>query len=82
MTLLQCSCKAIAIGATDNRVDGAILRARTEVVVTKVVRCTCGIEIRDADEAQLIARVQQHAREAHDLALNDEQVRAMMEIDQ
>ncbi len=50
--------------------------------MTKVVRCTCGIEIREGDEAQLIARVQDHAREAHDLALSEEQVRAMMEIDQ
>ena len=50
--------------------------------MTKVVRCTCGIEIREADEALLIARVQDHAQEAHDLALSEEQVRAMMEIDQ
>ncbi len=50
--------------------------------MTKVVRRTCGIEIRDADEAQLIARVQQHAKEAHDLTLSDEQVRAMAEVDQ
>jgi hypothetical protein len=26
--------------------------------------------------------VQQHAKEAHDLDLNDEQVRAMMEVEQ
>jgi hypothetical protein len=50
--------------------------------MTKVVRCTCGIELRDADEARLIAQVQRHAKEAHDLTLSDEQVRAMMEIDQ
>ena len=50
--------------------------------MTKVVRCTCGIELRDDDEARLIARVQRHAKEAHDLTLDDEQVRAMMEIDQ
>jgi predicted small metal-binding protein len=50
--------------------------------MTKVVRCACGLHLRDADEAQLIARVQQHAKEAHDLDLNAEQVRAMMEIEQ
>ena len=50
--------------------------------MSKVVRCTCGVEIRDADETRLVTRVQQHAREAHDLDLSDEQVRAMMEIDQ
>jgi predicted small metal-binding protein len=50
--------------------------------MTKIVRCTCGVELRSADEADLIARVQRHAADAHDLALTDEQVRAMMEIDQ
>ncbi len=50
--------------------------------MTKVVRCTCGVEIRNSDETQLVRDVQKHAREAHDLALNDEQVRAMMVIDQ
>jgi predicted small metal-binding protein len=48
----------------------------------KVVRCACGVELRDGDETVLIERVQQHAREAHDLDLNEEQVRGMMEVDQ
>jgi predicted small metal-binding protein len=47
----------------------------------RVVRCTCGVEIRDADEARLIGKVQSHAREAHDLDMNEEQVRAIMEIE-
>jgi hypothetical protein len=50
--------------------------------MTKVVRCACGLNLRDADETRLIGRVQQHAKEAHDLDLNEEQVRAMMEIEQ
>lgn len=50
--------------------------------MSKVVRCACGMEIRDNDDAALILRVQQHAREAHDLDLSDDQVRSMMEIDQ
>ncbi len=50
--------------------------------MTKVVQCSCGLDLRDADEQQLIAQVQKHAREAHDLDLNEEQVRAMMEIEQ
>jgi predicted small metal-binding protein len=50
--------------------------------MTKVVRCSCGINLRDGDEQKLIAQVQQHAREAHDLNLTEEQVRAMMEIEQ
>ena len=48
----------------------------------KVVRCSCGVEMRSRDEDELIRRVQEHAREVHDAALSDEQVRAMMEIDQ
>lgn len=48
----------------------------------KMVRCTCGVEMSNRDEQQLIQEVQTHAREAHALALNDEQVRAMMFIDQ
>jgi predicted small metal-binding protein len=48
----------------------------------KVVRCTCGIEIRSESEPDLVARVQAHAKEAHDLDLSEEQVLAMAEIDQ
>jgi predicted small metal-binding protein len=48
----------------------------------KVVRCACGVELRDRDEGELIRRVQEHAREAHDLTLSEEQVRDMMEVDQ
>jgi predicted small metal-binding protein len=48
----------------------------------KVVRCACGVELRDRDEAELIRQVQEHAREAHDLTLSEEQVSAMMEVDQ
>jgi predicted small metal-binding protein len=48
----------------------------------KVVRCACGVELRDRDESELIRRVQEHAREAHDLSLTPEQIRDMMEVDQ
>lgn len=48
----------------------------------KAVHCTCGAELRNSDEEQLIRDVQKHARESHDLTLNDEQVRAMMVIEQ
>lgn len=50
--------------------------------MTRIVRCSCGLDLRGRDERQLIAQVQQHAREAHDLDLTEEQVRAMMEIEQ
>lgn len=48
----------------------------------KIVRCMCGIELSSTDESELIAQVTAHAKEAHDLELNEEQIRAMMEIDQ
>lgn len=48
----------------------------------KVVRCSCGVEMRGRDEGELIRQVQEHARDVHDAMLSDEQVRAMMEIDQ
>ena len=50
--------------------------------VVKVVRCNCGVELRSVNERELIKTVQDHARESHDLHLDDEQVRSMMEIDQ
>ena len=49
--------------------------------MTRVVRCTCGVELRDADEARLITTVRKHAKEAHDLEMSDEQIRAIMEIE-
>jgi predicted small metal-binding protein len=54
---------------------------RKESAMRKVVRCSCGIEIRAEDERTLVADVQQHAKEAHDLTLSEEQVLAMAEID-
>jgi predicted small metal-binding protein len=48
----------------------------------KVVRCSCGVEMRSRDEGELIRQVQEHARDVHDVTLSEEQVRAMMEIDQ
>jgi predicted small metal-binding protein len=50
--------------------------------MTRVVRCSCGAELRNTDEAELIARVKEHAMSAHNLKLSDEQIRAMMEIEQ
>lgn len=48
----------------------------------KLVRCTCGVELRGRDEADLLPRVRQHAKEAHDLELSDDQIRDMMEVEQ
>jgi predicted small metal-binding protein len=49
--------------------------------MTRVVRCTCGVEIRDSEEARLVRSVQKHAKEAHDLDMSEEQVRAIMELE-
>ena len=57
-------------------------RTGKEIAVGKVVRCSCGVEMRSRDEAELIRQVQWHAQEVHDVVLSEEQVRAMMEIDQ
>jgi predicted small metal-binding protein len=57
-------------------------RTGKESAVGKVVRCSCGVEMRAQDEGELIRRVQEHARDVHDAALSEEQVRVMMEIDQ
>jgi len=47
----------------------------------RIVRCSCGTEIRGTDEAELIARVKEHATSAHDLTLTDDQIRDMIEIE-
>jgi predicted small metal-binding protein len=41
--------------------------------VGEVVRCDCGYEVRVADEEGLVAAIQWHAREAHDMPLSDEE---------
>jgi hypothetical protein len=38
--------------------------------------------MRAREEGELIRLVQAHARDVHDLVLTEEQVRAMMEVDQ
>ena len=48
----------------------------------KIVRCSCGVEIRADDERELIGLTQEHAKSAHDLDLSDEQVLSMMEVEQ
>jgi hypothetical protein len=43
-------------------------------VVERVLQCHCGFETRAADEDELVAVVQRHAREAHQMALSREEV--------
>jgi Protein of unknown function (DUF1059) len=41
--------------------------------VEKVLHCDCGFEARADGEEELVARVRQHAREAHGMELSSEQ---------
>lgn len=45
----------------------------------KQVSCDCGKTIREQTDDQLVASVQQHAREVHRMELTREQVLAMAE---
>lgn len=46
--------------------------------MTKVVNCDCGTTIRGKDDDELVANVQQHAREVHNLMeVSREQALAM-----
>jgi len=45
--------------------------------VAKIMQCDCGFVMRGETEDELVANVQKHAREVHDLDLTREQVLAM-----
>lgn len=45
----------------------------------KQVSCDCGKKIRENGDDRLVAAVQKHAREVHDMELSREQVLAMAE---
>jgi predicted small metal-binding protein len=72
----------LRVNGRDGPGSAILAREQRRRRMTKVVRCACGLDLRDPDETRLIRRVQLHAKEAHDLDLNEEQVRAMMEIEQ
>src|ERR687894_1642023 len=80
--LTQCRAMILRVNGRDGSGSETPAREQWRRRMTKVVRCACGLDLHDADETRLIGRVQQHAKEAHDLDLNEEQVRAMMEIEQ
>jgi len=42
-------------------------------MVDRVLHCDCGFEARAADESELVAEVQQHAREVHGMPLSHDQ---------
>jgi hypothetical protein len=41
--------------------------------VDRVLHCHCGFEARGEDEGTLVAEVRRHAREAHGMALTDDE---------
>lgn len=45
----------------------------------KQVSCDCGAVIRESGDDRLVAAVQRHAREVHNMNLSPEQVLAMAE---
>jgi predicted small metal-binding protein len=45
----------------------------------KKVTCDCGKTMREADDEALIATVQKHAKDVHNMTLTKEQVLAMAE---
>ena len=45
--------------------------------MAKIMRCDCGYVVRGETDDELVANVQKHARETHDMNLTREQVLAM-----
>lgn len=41
--------------------------------ISKAIYCPCGVVVRAADEDQLVAQAQRHAREVHGMDLSREQ---------
>ncbi len=42
------------------------------------IECPCGTVLRGADEDQVVAEAQAHAKSIHDMELTDEQARSMV----
>ena len=45
--------------------------------MTKIMRCDCGQVVRGETDDELVANVQKHAREVHDMEITREQILAM-----
>jgi predicted small metal-binding protein len=45
--------------------------------MAKIMQCDCGHVVRGKTDDELVANVQKHAREVHDMGLTREQVLAM-----
>ncbi len=45
--------------------------------MAKIMQCDCGCVVRGESDDELVANVQKHAREVHDMEITREQVLAM-----
>ncbi len=45
--------------------------------MAKIMQCDCGYVVRGETDDELVANVQKHAREVHDMELTREQILAM-----
>ncbi len=45
--------------------------------MAKIMQCDCGYVVRGETDDELVANVQKHAREVHDMEITGEQVLAM-----
>jgi predicted small metal-binding protein len=45
--------------------------------MAKIMKCDCGYVVRGETDNELVANVQKHAREVHDMEITKEQVLAM-----
>ncbi len=45
--------------------------------MAKIMQCDCGYVVRGETDDELVANVQKHAREVHDMEITREQVLAM-----
>jgi predicted small metal-binding protein len=49
--------------------------------MAKVFTCECGVVLRGADDDELVANAQRHARDVHGMDVSREQILAMARIE-
>jgi predicted small metal-binding protein len=59
------------------RARRSIRPGKEVTLVAKIMQCDCGHVVRGETDDELVARVQKHAREVHDMEITREQVLAM-----
>jgi predicted small metal-binding protein len=48
--------------------------------MAKIMQCDCGYVVRGETDDEIVANVQKHAREVHDMEITREQVLAMAQL--